>query len=67
MFKSLSLGYIYNKKKNNRTNKKELDKMLLKEKQGSLFLPFVDSSNNKVCVIYKLNDGKNFGIVEPEA
>lgn len=42
-------------------------KMLLKEKQGSLFLPFVDSSNNKVCVIYKLNDGKNFGIVEPEA
>ena len=42
-------------------------KMILKEKQGSLFLPFVDSSNNKVCVIYKLQDGKNYGIVEPES
>ena len=42
-------------------------KMVLKEKQGNLFLPFVDSSNSKVCVIYKLNDGKNFGVVEPEA
>ena len=42
-------------------------KIILKEKQGSLFLPFVDSSNNKVCVIYKLQDGKNYGIVEPEA
>lgn len=42
-------------------------KILLSEKTNSLFLPFVDSSNHKVCVIYKLNDGKNFGIVEPEA
>ena len=42
-------------------------KILLKEKQNNLFLPFVDSSSNKVCVIYKLNDGKNFGVVEPEA
>ena len=42
-------------------------KILLKEKQNNLFLPFVDSSNNKVSVIYKLNDGNNFGIVEPEA
>ena len=42
-------------------------KIVLKERQNSLFLPFVDSSSNKVCVIYKLNDGKNFGIVEPEA
>lgn len=41
-------------------------KIILNEKQNS-FLPFVDSSNNKVCVIYKLKDGKNFGIVEPEA
>ncbi|MBR2290543.1 MAG: sigma 54 modulation/S30EA ribosomal C-terminal domain-containing protein [Clostridia bacterium] len=32
-----------------------------------MFLPFVDSASGKVCVIYKLNDGKNFGIVEPEA
>ena len=41
-------------------------KMVLVEKQNS-FLPFVDSSNNKVCVIYRLKDGKNFGVVEPEA
>ena len=42
-------------------------KIVLKEKQNSLFLPFVDTDSKKVCVIYKLNDGKNFGIVEPEA
>ncbi|MBR2289269.1 MAG: ribosome-associated translation inhibitor RaiA [Clostridia bacterium] len=42
-------------------------KIVLKEKQNNLFLPFVDSASGKVCVIYKLNDGKNFGIVEPEA
>ncbi len=42
-------------------------KLVLKEKQNNLFLPFVDSNSNKVCVIYKLNDGKNFGVVEPEA
>ena len=41
-------------------------KMVLKEKTNNLFLPFVDSSNNKVCIIYKLKDGKNFGVVEPE-
>ena len=42
-------------------------KMVLKEKQNNLFLPFVDSSTQKVCIIYKLKDGKNFGVVEPEA
>ena len=42
-------------------------RILLKEKQKDLFLPFVDSATGKVCVIYKLKDGKNFGIVEPEA
>ena len=31
------------------------------------FLPFINVENNKVCVIYKLKDGKNYGIVEPEA
>ena len=31
------------------------------------FLPFINLENNKVCVIYKLKDGKNYGIVEPEA
>lgn len=42
-------------------------KMILKEKTNSIFLPFVDSSNNKVSIIYKLKDGKNYGVVEPEA
>ncbi len=42
-------------------------KIELKGKQNNLFLPFVDSLTGKVCVIYKLNDGKNFGVVEPEA
>ena len=42
-------------------------KIVLKEKQNNLFLPFVDSSTQKVCVIYKLKDGRNFGVVEPEA
>ena len=31
------------------------------------FLPFINIETNKVCVIYKLKDGKNYGIVEPEA
>ncbi len=31
------------------------------------FLPFINLENNKVCVIYRLKDGKNYGIVEPEA
>ena len=42
-------------------------RLILKEKPKDLFLPFVDSATNRVCVIYKLKDGKNFGIVEPEA
>ena len=31
------------------------------------FLAFVNVDTNKVNVIYKLKDGKNFGLVEPEA
>ena len=31
------------------------------------FFPLINLENNKVCVIYKLKDGKNYGIVEPEA
>ena len=31
------------------------------------FMPFINIENNKVCVIYKLKDGKNYGIIEPEA
>ena len=42
-------------------------KILLSEKQNNLFLPFINSETGKVNVIYKLKDGKNYGIVEPEA
>lgn len=31
------------------------------------FLAFVNVETNKVNVIYRLKDGKNFGLVEPEA
>ena len=30
-------------------------------------IELANPSENKVCVIYKLKDGKNYGIVEPEA
>ena len=30
------------------------------------FLAFINVETNKVNVIYKLKDGKNFGLVEPE-
>jgi putative sigma-54 modulation protein len=44
------------------------DAMLeLQERPTHNFLPFINVETNKVCVIYKLKDGKNFGIVEPEA
>ena len=44
------------------------DAMLeLQEKPSHNFLPFVNVESGKVCVIYKLKDGKNYGIVEPEA
>lgn len=44
------------------------DAMLeLQEKPTHNFLPFINVETNKVCVIYKLKDGKNYGIVEPEA
>ena len=39
----------------------------LKERPTHNFLPFINIETNKVCVIYKLKDGKNYGIVEPEA
>ena len=31
------------------------------------FLAFINVDTNKVNVIYKLKDGKNFGLIEPEA
>lgn len=44
------------------------DAMLeLQDRPTHNFLPFINIENNKVCVIYKLKDGRNYGIVEPEA
>ena len=44
------------------------DAMLeLQERPTHNFLAFINIETNKVCVIYKLKDGKNYGIVEPEA
>lgn len=42
-------------------------KLKLEEKIGAQFLTYIDVDTNKVNVIYRLKDGKNFGIVEPEA
>ena len=41
-------------------------KIKLKEKQGNLFFTFINVDTQKVNVLYRLPDGKNFGIVEPE-
>ena len=44
------------------------DAMLeLQEKPTHTFLPFINVDTGKVNVIYKLKDGKNYGLVEPEA
>ena len=42
-------------------------KIRLREKPNNLFFTFIDVDTNRVNVLYKLPDGKNFGIVEPEA
>ena len=41
-------------------------KLILESDAKNKFLPFINSQTNKVNVIYKLKDGKNFGILEPE-
>ena len=41
-------------------------KLVLSEKGRDSFLVFVNIDTNKVNVIFKLKDGKNFGLVEPE-
>ena len=41
-------------------------KIKLKDKIGNLFFTFINVDTGKVNVLYKLPDGKNFGIVEPE-
>ena len=39
----------------------------LQEKEGNIFLPFVNVDTGKVNVIFKLKDSNNYGVVEPEA
>ena len=42
-------------------------KLVLKDKPRNNFLAFINIDTGKVNVIYKLKDGRNFGLVEPEA
>ena len=42
-------------------------KLKLQEKPTQLFLTFINVETGKVNVIHKLKDGKNFGLIEPEA
>ena len=42
-------------------------KLKLQDRPTHNFLAFINIDTNKVNVIYKLKDGKNFGLVEPEA
>lgn len=41
-------------------------KLKLQERINNNFLAFVNVETGKVNIIYKLKDGKNYGIVEPE-
>ena len=41
-------------------------KLKLQEKISNQFFVFINIETNKVNVIYKLKDGKNYGLVEPE-
>lgn len=38
----------------------------LQEKPADRFITFINSETNKVNVLFKLKDSKNFGIVEPD-
>jgi len=42
-------------------------KLKLQEKKENNFFVFINVETNKVNAIYKLKDGKNYGLVEPEA
>ena len=42
-------------------------KLILQEEPQNKFLAFENVETGKVNVMYKLKDGKNFGLVEPEA
>ena len=39
----------------------------LQEKPADRFITFVNSETNKVNILFKMKDNKNFGLVEPEA
>ena len=39
----------------------------LQSRPTHTFLPFINVDTEKVEVVYKLKDGKNYGVVEPEA
>jgi len=41
-------------------------KLKLQEKVNNQFLAFINIETNKVNVIYRLKDSKNYGLVEPE-
>ena len=41
-------------------------KLILQEKPQNIFYTFINIDTNKVNVIFKLKDSKNYGIVEPE-
>ena len=42
-------------------------KLKLQERPTQLFLTFVNVETGKVNVIHRLKDGKNYGLIEPEA
>lgn len=42
-------------------------KLKLQERPSQLFFTFVNVETGKVNVIHKLKDGKNYGLIEPEA
>ena len=42
-------------------------KLILEEKPTQMFLTFVNQDSGKVNVIHRLKDGKNYGLIEPEA
>ena len=42
-------------------------KLKLEERPNQMFLTFVNQESGKVNVIHRLKDGKNFGLIEPEA
>ena len=42
-------------------------KLILEEKPTQMFLTFVNQDSGKVNVIHRLKDGKNYGLIQPEA